>query len=73
MAPMAGASPVALAAAVCNGGGMGACGVLGMSPQEIQSWSTSPFEAQNPTKTPLLSPLRPRSEPFSSRKPGVFH
>ena len=43
MAPMAGASPVALAAAVANAGGMGACGVLGMSPAEIQSWSASIF------------------------------
>eukprot|EP00435_Cladocopium_sp_Y103_P029018 s64_g7.t1 len=41
MAPMAGASPVALAAAVANAGGMGACGVLGMSPTEIKKWSAS--------------------------------
>lgn len=41
MAPMAGESPVALAAAVANAGGMGACGVLGMSPTEIRNWSAS--------------------------------
>ncbi|MEO1709928.1 MAG: nitronate monooxygenase [Pseudomonadota bacterium] len=38
MAPMAGACPPALAAAVANGGGMGACGALLMSPDAIQKW-----------------------------------
>ncbi|CAJ1379642.1 unnamed protein product [Effrenium voratum] len=39
MAPMAGSSPVALASAVASGGGMGACGVLAMSPEQIAGWA----------------------------------
>ena len=39
LAPMAGACPPSLSAAVANAGGMGACGALLMSPQEIASWS----------------------------------
>ncbi|MFT4113150.1 NAD(P)H-dependent flavin oxidoreductase [Silvibacterium sp.] len=39
MAPMSGASPVALAAAAANAGGMGACGALTMTPTEIVSWA----------------------------------
>lgn len=37
-APMAGSCPPALAIAVANAGGMGACGVLSMSPDEIGDW-----------------------------------
>jgi nitronate monooxygenase len=37
-APMAGASPASLAAAVANAGGMGAMGALLMSPAEIEGW-----------------------------------
>ena len=37
-APMAGASPASLAAAVANAGGMGALGALMMSPAEIDGW-----------------------------------
>jgi len=40
MAPMAGACPPALAAAICNAGGLGACGALLMSPSSIESWVT---------------------------------
>lgn len=39
MAPMAGASPPALAAAVANAGGMGACGALPLSPAAIADWA----------------------------------
>ena len=39
MAPMAGACPVELAAAVARGGGMGACGALMMEPQAISQWA----------------------------------
>jgi len=39
MAPMAGACPVELAAAVARGGGMGACGALLMKPQAIAQWA----------------------------------
>ncbi|MHA6263755.1 NAD(P)H-dependent flavin oxidoreductase [Arenibacterium sp. CAU 1754] len=39
LAPMAGACPVALSAAVANSGGLGACGALLMSPEEITDWA----------------------------------
>ena len=39
MAPMAGACPPALAAAVANAGGMGACGALQMEPDGIADWA----------------------------------
>lgn len=39
LAPMAGACPAALSAAVTDGGGMGACGALLMSPAEIGNWA----------------------------------
>ncbi len=39
MAPMAGACPPSLAAAIANAGGMGACGALLMSPAQIQAWA----------------------------------
>ncbi|MFN3954246.1 MAG: NAD(P)H-dependent flavin oxidoreductase [Pararhodobacter sp.] len=39
MAPMAGSSPPALAAAVANAGGMGACGALSLSAQGIGDWA----------------------------------
>ena len=39
MAPMAGACPPELAAAVANAGGMGACGALLMSPEAIGDWA----------------------------------
>ena len=38
LAPMAGACPVSLSAAVANAGGMGACGALLMNPDEITVW-----------------------------------
>jgi len=39
LAPMAGACPVGLSAAVATAGGMGACGALLMSPDEIGDWA----------------------------------
>lgn len=39
MAPMAGASPLALARAVADAGGMGACGALLMTPDDIARWA----------------------------------
>ncbi len=39
LAPMAGACPVALSAAVANAGGMGACGALLMTPDAIRAWA----------------------------------
>lgn len=38
LAPMAGACPPSLSVAVANGGGLGACGALLMSPAAIRSW-----------------------------------
>ncbi len=39
LAPMAGACPVALSAAVANAGGLGACGALLMAPDQIADWA----------------------------------
>ncbi len=39
MAPMAGASPPALAVAVARAGGMGACGALSMDAAQIHAWA----------------------------------
>jgi len=39
MAPMAGACPPTLAAAVANAGGMGGCGALLMQPEEMAAWA----------------------------------
>jgi nitronate monooxygenase len=39
LAPMAGACPPSLSIAVADGGGLGACGALMMSPDEIAAWS----------------------------------
>lgn len=47
MAPMAGACPAPLAAAVANAGGMGACGTLLMSPEAIGEWVRSFRAASN--------------------------
>ncbi len=46
LAPMAGACPPSLSIAVANAGGMGACGALMMSPDEIRAWSTE-FRAKS--------------------------
>lgn len=40
LAPMAGASAPSLSIAVANAGGMGACGVLMMQPEEIRAWAS---------------------------------
>ncbi|CAE7029618.1 unnamed protein product [Symbiodinium sp. CCMP2592] len=69
MAPMAGASPVALAAAVSNAGGIGACGVLGMGPDQIRLWvsefrasSTGPLQLNTwvPDPDPARDPAKER-------------
>ncbi len=39
MAPMAGASPTSLAAAVADAGGLGACGAVLMAPEAIRAWA----------------------------------
>ena len=38
MAPMAGACPADLAASISNAGGIGSCGTLLMTPEEISCW-----------------------------------
>jgi nitronate monooxygenase len=40
MAPMAGACPASLAAAIANAGGLGGCGALLMKPDAIRTWSS---------------------------------
>jgi nitronate monooxygenase len=47
MAPMAGACPPSLAAAIASAGGMGACGALVMSPEAILKWSGEVRAASN--------------------------
>lgn len=47
MAPMAGACPPQLAAAVATAGGMGACGALLMSPDAIRQWAADVRSASN--------------------------
>src|SRR5438270_13703359 len=47
LAPMAGASPPSLSVAVCNAGGLGACGALMMQPSEILAWASSVRERTN--------------------------
>ena len=47
MAPMAGACPPALAAAVANAGGMGACGALQLEPDGIAEWAAQVRAATN--------------------------
>lgn len=45
LGPMAGACPASLSIAVAKGGGMGACGALLMTPEQIAQW-TADFRAQ---------------------------
>ena len=54
LAPMAGACPPELSIGVANAGGLGACGVLLMSPDQIAEWSSKfrassdgPFQLNN--------------------------
>ena len=47
MAPMAGACPASLAAAIATAGGMGACGALLMSPEQIRGWAAEVRAASN--------------------------
>jgi nitronate monooxygenase len=47
LAPMAGACPPSLSAAVANAGGLGACGALLMQPAAIVDWATALRAASN--------------------------
>lgn len=67
LAPMAGASPSSLSIAVANAGGLGACGVLLMTPDEIIDWadavrghSTGLYQLNNwiPDPAPIRDPAR---------------
>lgn len=49
MAPMLGACPAELGAAVSNAGGVGACGVLPLTPDQISIW-TKRFRSESPLK-----------------------
>ncbi|HEY1752472.1 MAG TPA: nitronate monooxygenase, partial [Caulobacteraceae bacterium] len=60
MAPMAGACPPALAAAVAAAGGMGACGALVLSPAQIADWVGQARAASNgPFQVNLWIPNAP--------------
>jgi nitronate monooxygenase len=65
MAPMAGASPVTLAIAVANAGGMGALGALLTSPAGIREWVQT-FRAQSRGPVQLNTWI---PEPAPSRNP----
>lgn len=47
LAPMAGACPPGLSAAVANAGGLGACGCLPMAPDDIARWAAAVRGASN--------------------------
>jgi nitronate monooxygenase len=47
LAPMAGACPPSLSAAIANAGGLGACGALTLSPAAIATWITEFRAASN--------------------------
>jgi nitronate monooxygenase len=67
LAPMAGATPVALSVAVAEAGGLGACGVVSMEPEDITAWvrgmregSDRPFQLNTwiPDPAPARDPGR---------------
>jgi nitronate monooxygenase len=67
MAPMAGSCPPALAAAVANAGGLGACGALVLGPEQIAAWAREVRGASNgafqmnlwiPDDPPVRDPAR---------------
>ena len=49
LAPMAGATPTSLSVAVASGGGMGACGVLNMTADQITDWVSDMRAGSNGT------------------------
>jgi nitronate monooxygenase len=53
LAPMARSTPPSLSIAVANGGGMGACGVLMMNPDQIASWVHKMRFGSNGSVNPL--------------------
>src|SRR5881227_2488606 len=74
LAPMAGASPPSLSAAVANAGGLGACGALLMQPAAILNWATE-FRAisNGPFQLNLWIPdPQPRRDSDHEAKIGAF-
>src|SRR3954465_4501519 len=82
LAPMAGSCPPALSIAVANAGGMGAAGVLLMSPAEILAWvrelragARGPSQLNNGFRAPpppRAPPHEARGRPFRAGwAPGV--
>ena len=61
MAPMAGACPAELAASISNAGGIGSCGTLLMTPEEISNW-VSDFKIKS-NGTFMLNNWIPGPEP----------
>src|SRR6266851_9314535 len=74
LAPMAGACPPSLSAAVANAGGLGACGALIMPPAAIMNWATE-FRAisNGPFQLNLWIPdPQPQRDPDHEAKISVF-
>ena len=72
MAPMAGACPPQLASAVCNAGGMGACGALLMDAETIENWVSDVRSSTNGafqinTWVPDPAPLRNKEHELELR------
>src|ERR1700752_1538751 len=65
LAPMAGACPPALSAAVADAGGLGSCGALLMSPDAIRQWAAA---VRSTTSGPFnLNLWIPDPAPFRDR------
>jgi nitronate monooxygenase len=74
LAPMAGACPVSLSAAVANAGGMGACGALLMKPEDIAAWC-SEFRSQSQGEFQInlwIPGLEPKRDPELERRQRAF-
>ncbi len=74
LAPMAGACPPSLSIAVANAGGLGACGALMMSAEEILAWSAE-FRAQSEGEFQLnlwIPDPPPNRDPELERKQRDF-
>src|ERR1700735_5205227 len=69
LAPMAGACPPSLSIEVANAGGLGACGGLMMTPDEIRSWGAAfPQGSQGEFQINLWIPEPPPARDFELEK-----
>src|ERR1039457_2413012 len=69
LAPMAGACPPSLSIEVANAGGLGACGALMMTPDEIRTWSAAFRQgSQGEFQINLWIPEPPPPRDFESEK-----